>query len=131
MMTPMSSTTVDHADPAQPERRTGAAARILRYARRRAGLTQRALAAASGTPQETIARIESGASIPRFDTLDHLIEACGFELDVMPRLGVGVDRSLIAAALRRTPEERLIAGRRAAQGMEWLKTGVRRPASGV
>jgi hypothetical protein len=78
-------------------------------------------------PQETIARIESATTQPRFDTLDRLLEACGFELDVLPRLGVGVDRSLIQEALRRTPAERLATGHRAAQGMEWLRSGVRLP----
>jgi hypothetical protein len=79
-------------------------------------------------PQETIARIESGTTRPRFDTLDRLLEAAGFGLEVMPRLGVGVERSLIRESLQRTPAERLAAGQQAAQGMEWLKSGVRRPA---
>lgn len=122
MMTTMSSVATG-----QPDGRTGAA-RILRYARRRARLTQRGLAGASGIPQETIARIESGTTQPRFDTLARLLEACGFELEVMPRLGIGVDRSLIQAALRRTPAERIAAGQQAALGLEWLKSGVRRPA---
>ena len=102
------------------ERRTGAAARILRYARRRARLTQRVLASASGIPQETIARIESGTTQPRFDTLDRLLEAAGFELEVMPRLGVGVDRTLIASTLKLNPTERLEQGQRAARDMEAL-----------
>lgn len=127
MMTRMSSTP-DRTEEAQ--RRTGAASRILRHARRRAGLTQRALAAVSGVPQETIARIESGATQPRFDTLDRLLAASGFGLEVMPRPGVGVDRSLIQEALQRTPAQRLAAGQQAAQGMEWLKTAVRRPGPG-
>ena len=105
----------------RPARRTGAAARILRNARRRARLTQRALASASGMPQETIARIESGASIPRFDTLDVLLEACGFGLEVVPRLGIGVDRSLIAWTLGMTPAERLANGQRAARDTEALR----------
>ena len=39
------------------------ASRMLRHARARAQLTQRELAAKVGIPQETIARIESGAGI--------------------------------------------------------------------
>ncbi len=79
--------------------------------------------------QETIARIESGTTQPRFDTLGHLLGVCGFELEPTRRLGEGVDRTLIQAALRRTPSERLATGRQVAEGMEWLKSGVRRPDS--
>ena len=46
------------------------AAETLRDARRRAGLSQRALAQRARTPQPTIARIESHAVVPRVDTLD-------------------------------------------------------------
>jgi len=83
------------------------AARMLRHARRRAGLTQRELAAAVGIPQETIARIEAGRADPRVGTLDRLLEGCGFGLESMPRLGIGVDRSQIRELLRLSPEARL------------------------
>lgn len=99
---------------------------MLRGARRRAGLTQRGLAAASGVPQETIARIERSTVQPRFDTLAVLLDACGFELEVMPRLGVGVDQSLLATMLELTPAERLAKGEEAAHGMEWLRSASRR-----
>lgn len=121
MMTSMSS-----AQPGPPARRTGAAARILRDARLRAGLTQRALAAASGIPQESIARIERSTVQPRFDTLALLLDACGFELEVMSRLGIGVDTTMIDSALDMTPAERLARGQQAAAGVRWLQTAVRR-----
>jgi transcriptional regulator with XRE-family HTH domain len=121
MMTTMSSR---RSDPT--EHRNRAAARILRYARRRAGLTQRTLAAESGVPQETIARIEGGTTQPRFDTLDRLLRGCGFELEVTPRLGVGVDRTLIAWMLEQSPEARLAQGLRAARDMEALRGGLER-----
>jgi transcriptional regulator with XRE-family HTH domain len=70
------------------------AARVLRYARRRAGLTQRQLAERAGVAQPTIARIESGAMVPRVDTFDRLLEACGMGLEVERRLGIGEDRTL-------------------------------------
>ena len=41
----------------------------------------------SGVPQSTIARIESGKQMPRADTLDKLLEACGWELDMTLRRG--------------------------------------------
>jgi transcriptional regulator with XRE-family HTH domain len=79
------------------------------------------LAAKSGVPQETIARIESARTIPRYDTLVQLLDACGFELEVVPRLGGGVDRSLIHSALERDAIERLAEGRRLARDMEILQ----------
>lgn len=124
MMTLMSSP--DATKP--PLRRTRAAARILKGARHRAGLSQRGLSAASGVPQETIARIETSAAQPRFDTLALLLDACGFELEVLPRLGEGVDQGLIAATLEQTSGERLATGEEAARGMEWLRSATRRDA---
>jgi len=84
--------------------------RMVRYARRRAGLTQRQLAAKSGIPQESIARIERGRVDPRVGTLDRLLEACDFGLEAMPRLGIGIDRTQFASLLRATPAERLAVG---------------------
>ena len=94
------------------------AARAVRYARRRAGLSQRALAAKAGVPQPAIARIERGAVSPRFDTLLPLLEAAGFTLEVAPVIGQGVDRTLIRAALARPPEERIRAATEAARNLQ-------------
>lgn len=81
--------------------------RILKAARRRSGLTQRQLAVLSGLPQPTVARIESGAVSPRWDTLMRLLTATGFDIELRPQLGRGVDRSLIRDRLRLTPAERI------------------------
>ncbi len=81
--------------------------RMLKHARGRAGLTQRQLAAKAGIPQETIARIESGRVDPRVGTLDRLLEGCGFGLEHLPRLGIGIDRTHINALLDLSPSERL------------------------
>lgn len=83
------------------------AGRMLRDARRRAKLTQRQLAEKSRIPQETIARIERGRADPRVNTLDRLMAACELGLEVMPRLGIGIDRTQIQALLRLSPSERL------------------------
>jgi transcriptional regulator with XRE-family HTH domain len=85
------------------------AGRMLREARARARLTQRQLAAKSGIPQETIARIERGRVDPRVNTLDRLLTACEFGLEVMPRLGIGVDRTQIQERLAFPMRERLAA----------------------
>jgi transcriptional regulator with XRE-family HTH domain len=89
------------------------AARILRYARRRAGLSQRALAEASGVPQPQIARIERGLNSPRLATLERLLAATDSSLEIGQRLGEGVDRTLIRATLALSPEERLSRAARA------------------
>lgn len=83
------------------------AAVVLRRARREAGLSQRALARAAGVPQPTVARIESRAVVPRVDTLDRLLAACGRELTTSERAGRGVDRSQIAELLAVSPRRRL------------------------
>ena len=86
------------------------AGRMVRYARKRSGLTQRALAAKAGIPQETIARIERGRADPRVGTLDRLLEACEFGLEVMPRLGIGIDRTQFPGRLRASTADRLLVG---------------------
>lgn len=79
----------------------------LRAARSEAGLSQRDLAHRAHMPQPAIARIEQGRVTPRVDTLDHLLAACGIDLGVTPRLGDGIDRSLIRRLLRLSPRQRL------------------------
>ena len=79
---------------------------LLREARRRAGLTQLELGRRAGVTQASISRIEDSRVRPRFDTLDRLLEACGFTIELAPRLGEGVDRTAIRDLLRLTPAER-------------------------
>jgi transcriptional regulator with XRE-family HTH domain len=83
------------------------AGRMVRDARRRANLTQRQLSTKAGIPQETIARIERGRVDPRITTLDRLLEACGYGLESMPRLGIGIDRTQIQERLGVPMEKRL------------------------
>jgi transcriptional regulator with XRE-family HTH domain len=82
------------------------AARLLLAARRRAGLSQRALADAAGIPQSTVARIETRQLAPRIDTVERLLQAAGQTLAVEPLIGLGVDRSQIRELRRLTPGER-------------------------
>jgi predicted transcriptional regulator len=101
---------------------------MVRHARRRAGLTQRQLAAKAGIPQETIARIERGRVDPRVSTLDRLLEACGFGLEHMPRLGIGVDRPQIRERLTLTPRERLDRAIQENRNLLEFRTSVKRVA---
>ena len=101
------------------------AGRALKAARRRAGMTQRELADASGVPQPSIARIERGASIPRFDTIQRLLQAAGRELESAPRLGTGIDRTQIRELLSLTPSERGRAAEVAGRNLLKLLNDVR------
>jgi predicted transcriptional regulator len=101
---------------------------MVRYARRRAGLTQRALAESAGVPQPAIARIESGSVSPRLSTLEQLLAAAGFTVELAPTIGEGVDRSLIRSALERSPEERIRAATEAARNVRVYLDAVRDPA---
>ena len=81
---------------------------VLAAARRRAGLSQRRLAVAAGVPQSTVGRIEAELIDPRASTLRALLRACGEDLESVPRLGIGIDRSQIQERLALTPRERLV-----------------------
>ena len=91
---------------------------MLNMARRRAGLSQRELSRRAGVPQSTISRIESGLVSPSIQTLEKLVRACGMELEVVDRLGIGVDRSLIREYLELTPADRAHAATSAAQKLQ-------------
>src|SRR5258708_5046285 len=82
------------------------ASRFVYFARRKAGLSQRELGREAGVPQPTVARIERGTVTPRFDTLDRLLTACGFDLSLEPARGIGIDRSAIRDLLSLSPAER-------------------------
>lgn len=84
--------------------------RILRKIRERAGLSQRDLAERAGTTQSVIARIESGDTRPRTDTLARLVAAAGFDLraEVSPRPVPGShELDDVERILALTPEQRL------------------------
>ena len=74
---------------------------LVKDARRRAGLTQRALAERAGTSQAAVARYEAGRTVPDVATLDRLLRACGYELRAEPAAGPDprVDRSVIRRLL--------------------------------
>jgi len=80
---------------------------LLFRVRRAAGLTQRALAQRTEVPQPTIAAIEAGRRDPRVGTLSKLVDGCGWELVMLPRKGLGIDRSRIRKMLDMPPTERV------------------------
>ena len=110
------------------------AARLLRQARRRVGMSQRDLARVTGMPQPAIARIERGAVTPGLDTLERLLAGVGMTLEMVPRPGIGVDRTLVREALEldaggadpRRGSGRPSSGRLEARGGRWpASTGFR------
>ncbi len=96
-------------------------ARLLTYARRQAGLSQRALARRAGVPHSTVARIELGLLSPRTETLERLMRAAGQTLTTEPSLGSGVDRSQIRELLRLTPGQRVRLAAADAVGLNALQ----------
>lgn len=58
------------------------AASTLRRARKRSGLSLRALADRAGTSHATLAAYEAGRAVPRVDTLDRILRAAGYATDI-------------------------------------------------
>ena len=83
------------------------------------------MAEKSGVPQSTIGRIEAGTVDPRVGTLNRLLRACGFDLEVEPLLGRGVDRSQIRQLLELTPAERVARTVVGARFLHAMRAGMR------
>ena len=61
----------------------------LRFARRRAGLSLRALAGRAGTSHSTLAAYEAGRKVPTVETFDRILRAAGYAptLELTPAVG--------------------------------------------
>lgn len=101
----------------------------VRMARRRVGLSQRELGERTGVPQSTIARIESGFVDPRTSTIVKLLAACGEELEVLPRLGDGVDRTIIRQLLALDHEQRFDSAVASARNLKAFQEAIEWPKS--
>lgn len=87
---------------------SAALARLVRQARREAGLSQAALAERLGTTQSAISRWEAGRDEPRLGSLASILDACGLRLSlVVETADDGVDRAQLRQQLAMTPDERL------------------------
>ncbi len=91
---------------------------IIREARLRARLSQAELGARVGRDRAQIARWESDAVQPAFETLCDLVEACGFELDYVlrPRQLDQAEEAQLSKSLVRSPQERVRKLLRSLQG---------------
>ncbi|TVR27655.1 MAG: XRE family transcriptional regulator [Ilumatobacter sp.] len=58
------------------------ASTMIRAARERSGLTLRSLAERAGTSHSTLAAYESGRTVPTVATLQRVLRAAGFDVDV-------------------------------------------------
>src|SRR5437762_1109571 len=96
------------------------ASSLIIDARRRAGLTQQQLAERAATAQSSIARLESGQANPSLATLERLLAAAGFSLQVtltpqkpadpvVEAYKQDVDRTLLRENLRKSVDERLLS----------------------
>lgn len=83
------------------------AARALRTARRRAGLSQTELARLAGVARQAVNRIERAEIVPRTDTLERLLAAAGATLSIAPLLGSFIARGPIRELLELPPRQRL------------------------
>ena len=80
---------------------------LVREARKRAGLTQRALADRAGTTQSGIARLEAGRTPPTLEAVERLLRLCGFQLVVELAPYDDSDVVQAEARLRQSVDERI------------------------
>jgi transcriptional regulator with XRE-family HTH domain len=87
------------------------AAVLVLSARRRGGLSQRAMAERAGTSQSVVARIETGVTDPSGETLRRLLAAAGLEVRCELALAPVLDTHMledVRRILSLTPEQRLM-----------------------
>ena len=72
-----------------------------------------------------IARIERGVGSPRIDTFERLLSACDHGIEVRPRLGLGIDRSMFDLILAMSPAERLRQAAAEAESLSRLQGAFR------
>ncbi|MFC1543931.1 helix-turn-helix domain-containing protein [Gemmatimonadota bacterium] len=69
--------------------------RELREARRRQGWSQQELGRRVGLPQAHISQLETGRTVPQFDTLLDLVRVLGYDLLLIPRALVPAVHGLV------------------------------------
>lgn len=80
---------------------------IIRQARKRRGLTQEGLARRLGTTQSAVARLESGRSAPRLETVFAAVQACNLDLHFSLAEPDLDHRRLIEDAIALSPAQRI------------------------
>lgn len=92
-----------------------AAPKLLRDARRRAGLSQAELARRAGVPRSVVNAYERSSREPGVDTLEAILRAAGFRLGLEPTIDLERNARILsqvldlAASLPYRPKPRLIS----------------------
>ena len=81
-------------------------AAVLKDARLRAGLSQRALARRACTAQSVVARIELGEASPTWHTITRLLAAAGFDLNIRLAVGASLDDIVRSKKAADRPQDR-------------------------
>jgi transcriptional regulator with XRE-family HTH domain len=104
-------------------------AELLAWVRRAAGLSQDELAGRAGTSRTAVSAYEHGRKSPSLDTVDRLVTAAGYELDVRPKIefvDVTVARGRILQVptrLPRLPVEESLASVELPLTVNWSQPG--------
>jgi transcriptional regulator with XRE-family HTH domain len=85
------------------------AGKIIREARKVAGLSQQELAERAGVPRQSIVRWERGNVEPGFDTVRRLLRSCGYDLSVVRYEPDETVDDRLSGKRELTPQERLLA----------------------
>ena len=105
------------------------ASSLLRKVREASGLSQEEMARRAGTSRPTLSAYEHGRKSPSADTLERLVAAAGFELDVVPSMtwreyGLGRGRTgWVASRLWRLEPAKALATVRPPLYLEWSVPG--------
>jgi transcriptional regulator with XRE-family HTH domain len=104
-------------------------AELLAWVRRAAGLSQDELAGRAGTSRTAVSAYEHGRKSPSLDTVDRLVSAAGYELDVRPKIEfvdvtVARGRMLpVPTRLPRLPVEESLASVELPLTLNWSQPG--------
>jgi transcriptional regulator with XRE-family HTH domain len=102
---------------------------LLRKVREASGLSQEEMARRAGTSRPTLSAYEHGRKSPSADTLERLVAAAGFDLDVVPSVtwqeyGLGRGRTgWVASRLWRLEPAKALATVRPPLYLEWSVPG--------
>lgn len=85
---------------------------LVRQARHRSGISQRALARRAGTSQAAISRIEAGLEEPGFERFQALMQSLGWQpsVELKPLAGHRAEPRRLLEERHRTPSDRVLEG---------------------
>ena len=100
------------------------ASSLIAEARRRASLSQGELAERAGTSRTAVCAYEAGAKDPRAETVERLVEAAGYRLELVPTIDwstIGSGRKTFScpSVLPRLEPERAVAGVELPHHLSW------------